>query len=97
AAAAEPRKDLPDLSAASLETVRQMAAIGMGCTLLPAMAVGERREPGLALRPLGPGLSRRIGLVWRQTYPRGAGLRLLAELIRSRLPPSVHAVAAVEE
>ncbi|HTU54117.1 MAG TPA: LysR substrate-binding domain-containing protein [Acetobacteraceae bacterium] len=92
AAAAEPRKDLPDLSAASLETVRQMAAIGIGCTLLPAMAVGERREPGLALRPLGPGLSRRIGLAWRRTYPYKPALRLLARLIRARLPASVHPV-----
>jgi LysR family transcriptional regulator, hydrogen peroxide-inducible genes activator len=88
---------VPDLSGASLETVRQMAAIGIGCTLLPAMAVGERREPGLVLRPLADGLSRRIGLVWRRTYPHAVGLRLLAELIRGRLPPSVHPIGGGEE
>jgi len=86
------RKETPDFSAASLETVRQMAAIGIGCTLLPAMAVGERREPGLVVRPLAAGLSRRIGLVSRQSYPYAAGLALLAELIRARLPSSVHPI-----
>ena len=86
------REDVPDLSAASLETVRQMAAIGFGCTLLPAMAVGDRREPGLKVRPLADAPGRRIGLVWRRGYPGARGLHLLAELIVSHLPPSVRPV-----
>jgi LysR family transcriptional regulator, hydrogen peroxide-inducible genes activator len=91
-AAANGRGDVCDLSAASLETVRQMAAIGMGRTLLPAIAVGARREPGLVLRPLADGLGRWIGLVWRRRYPGTAGLRLLAPLVRRHLPPSVRPV-----
>ena len=82
-----------DFRATSLETLRQLVAAGLGCTLLPALAVScLAGESGLAVRPLAGGESRRIGLVWRSGHERGSELELLAELLRERLPEAVRAV-----
>jgi LysR family hydrogen peroxide-inducible transcriptional activator len=83
--------DRADFRATSLETLRQMVAAGMGCTLLPALAVGKPEEQPFAVCPLATSAARRIGLVWRRTYPRSDDLELLAALIRDHLPPAVHA------
>ncbi len=80
-----------DFRATSLETIRQMVAAGMGCTLLPAMAVGIPGERPIEVRPLAVEASRRIGLVWRASYPKGDELELLAEAIRGHLPEAVRA------
>ena len=42
-----------DFRATSLETIRQMVASGMGCTLLPALAVAQARESGVLRAALG--------------------------------------------
>jgi LysR family transcriptional regulator, hydrogen peroxide-inducible genes activator len=90
--AAPPAEDeRTDFRATSLETIRQMVAAGMGCTLLPAMALGSRKDQHLEVRPLAGEASRRIGVVWRKTYPKAANLELLADVIRRNLPPAVHA------
>lgn len=81
-----------DFRATSLETIRQMVATGMGCTLLPAMALDDRRDGEIAVRPLANSLGRRIGLVWRRSYPRTRDLQLLAETLRDHLPSSVRPV-----
>jgi LysR family hydrogen peroxide-inducible transcriptional activator len=91
-AAAPPEEEGTDFRASSLETIRQMVAAGMGCTLLPAMALGRGQDRHLAVRPLADKASRRIGLVWRKTYPKAADLELLAGAIRRNLPSAVHAV-----
>jgi LysR family hydrogen peroxide-inducible transcriptional activator len=80
-----------DFRATSLETIRQMVAAGMGCTLLPAMALGSGQDRHLEIRPLTGEASRRIGLVWRRTYPKPADLECLADIIRQALPPAVRA------
>ena len=80
-----------DFRATSLETLRQLVAAGLGSTLMPALAVAGAGDQGYAVRPLATGASRRIGLVWRRAYPKGADLELLATLIRDGLPPAVHA------
>lgn len=81
--------DRADFRATSLETLRQMVAAGMGSTLLPALSVAQGEEQAFAVRPLAAGASRRIGLVWRRTYPKGADLERLAALIRQGSPPAV--------
>ena len=81
-----------DFRATSLETILQLVATGLGCTLLPAMACSEARNLALTTRPLEPGMGRRIGLVWRRSYPRTRDLRLLADTLRQHLPPGVHRV-----
>ena len=85
-----------DFRASSLETLRQMVAAGVGCTLLPALAASTPSpgEPLVELRPFAPPVpGRTIGLVWRRSFPRGDTLRALGALIQGHLPPGVSAVA----
>ena len=81
-----------DFRATSLETIRQMVATGMGSTLLPAMACGDFRGGTVKARPIEGGVGRRIGLVWRRSYPRIQNLHLLARTLRQHLPVGVHPV-----
>ena len=81
-----------DFRATSLETILQMVATGLGSTLLPAMACNELRTRAVATRPMEAGVGRRIGLVWRRSYPRVRDLHLLAETLRRHLPRGVQAV-----
>jgi LysR family hydrogen peroxide-inducible transcriptional activator len=78
-----------DFRATSLETIRQMVATGLGSTLLPAMAVEEFRSRGVSVRRVDGGAGRRIGLVWRRSYPKLRDLNLLARTLREHLPQSV--------
>lgn len=81
-----------DFRATSLETIRQMVAAGMGATLFPALAVGPGAVAGIVVRPLARPASRRIGLVWRRSYPRAGDCRTLADTVRGALPDGVSAV-----
>jgi len=81
-----------DFRATSLETIIQMVATGLGSTLLPAMACGEARTRAVSTRPLAAGVGRRIGLVWRCSYPKPCEVHLLARTLCEHLPPGVHRV-----
>ena len=81
-----------DFRATSLETILQMVATGMGSTLLPAMACGEARARSVSTRKLADGVGRRIGLVWRRSYPRPRDIHLLARTLCDHLPASVRPV-----
>jgi LysR family hydrogen peroxide-inducible transcriptional activator len=86
------RKNLltPDvLRANSLETICAMVAAGLGCTLLPALAVPRlvTAGSGLEARPFKEtGADRQIGLLWRTAFPRGDALAALGKFIQERLP-----------
>jgi LysR family hydrogen peroxide-inducible transcriptional activator len=82
--------------ATSLETIRQMVAAGLGCTLLPALALTGRDDDAVALRPLARPANRRIGLIWRRSFPRPEELHLLAGIMRARLPPGVRALGGTD-
>ena len=86
--------DGDDFRATSLETLRHMVAAGLGCTLLPALALRERGGPkGLVTRPFrSPSPHRRIGLAWRRSFPGTAAVHALAAFIRAHLPSGVRAV-----
>ncbi len=81
-----------DYRATSLETLRQMVALGIGCTVLPALAVDYpnregAKDPSVAIRPLGAKRdSRTIALVWRAADPRGDAYRQLLPAMRRALP-----------
>ena len=81
-----------DFRATSLETILQMVATGMGSTLLPAMACGEARARSVSTRKLADGVGRRIGLVWRRSYPKPRDIHLLARTLCDHLPASVRPV-----
>jgi LysR family transcriptional regulator, hydrogen peroxide-inducible genes activator len=88
----QPRDNLspPEvLRANSLETVCAMVAAGLGCTLLPALAVPRLTGSGSGVeaRPFKtPGASRRIGLLWRLNFPRGDDLMTFGKFIQESLP-----------
>jgi LysR family hydrogen peroxide-inducible transcriptional activator len=74
-----------------------MVAAGFGCTLLPAMAVPRltARDERLAVRPVrAPRAQRRIGLLWRDSFPRSEDLEALGRLIQDQLPDSVTPIRA---
>jgi len=78
-----------DVRAASLATLVQLVAAGLGVTLLPAIAAAVEVPEGadLVVRPFSkPAPRRTIGLVWRTTSPRAAEYALLAETALERLP-----------
>jgi LysR family hydrogen peroxide-inducible transcriptional activator len=69
-----------------------MVAAGYGCTLLPALAVqtGPTQATALDTRPLDlPDAKRRIGLLFRRSFPRRQGLERLGEAIVGCLPEGV--------
>ncbi len=81
-----------EIRATSLETLRQMVAMDLGVTLIPALAAHEQSGQSLpiALRPLKPpGASRVIGLVWRKRSPVADTLQQLADTLLQILPQAV--------
>ena len=90
----QPVNQREELKATSIETLRQMVAAGVGCTLLPHLAAlpgaGSLHDNAVLIRPFAPPQpTRAIGLAWRRHFPRESTLRTLADLIRQSLPPSV--------
>jgi len=86
--------DREELKATSLETLRQMVAAGVGCTLLPALAalpgVGILQDGLVQIRPFAsPAPTRTIGIVWRHRYPREKTVKRLGEVILANLPSAV--------
>jgi len=91
---AQPSDQREELKATSIETLRQMVAAGVGCTLLPMLAslpgTGSVQNEMVQIRPFAaPEPTRTIGLVWRHHFPREATIRALGRLIRDHLPPEV--------
>ncbi len=84
------------LEGGSLATIRHMVASGVGITVMPAAAVDDITpdDPLLRAKPfLPPTPTRRIGMVWRATFPRHTAIDLLRQaLLDCQLPgtTSVH-------
>jgi LysR family hydrogen peroxide-inducible transcriptional activator len=84
-----------DFRATSLETICEMVAAGLGSTLLPAMAVPHlaANDQRLEVRPINaPMAHRRIGLLWRASFPRSDDLLVLGRFIQAQLPDTVEAL-----
>jgi LysR family hydrogen peroxide-inducible transcriptional activator len=81
-----------EFRATSLETLRQMVSMGLGVTLIPALAGMQSHDAGtrVVLRPLTyPGASRTIGLVWRRRSPFTPTMNNLAKFLKDSMPPGV--------
>lgn len=81
-----------EFRASSLETLRQMVAAGVGCTLLPVLAAAPSAssEALIAIRPfVEPAPFRTIGLVYRHGFPRLEMIHTLVDLVRQHVPASV--------
>lgn len=74
-----------DVTATSLHTLVEMAANGLGVTLIPDMALQAKLLKGseLVARPFAGGKpGRRIGLIWRKTSAREKEFRLLGQMVK---------------
>lgn len=75
-----------DFEGTSLDTLRQMVALGMGISFLPGLYVQTvlTSDSGVVAMPLsGRGLFRTIGMAWRRTSPRIPDFRLLGDLVQA--------------
>jgi LysR family transcriptional regulator, hydrogen peroxide-inducible genes activator len=84
-----------EIRATSLETLRQMVAMGLGVTLIPSLAgtgVGAGGKQVVMKAVARPGASRTIGLAWRRRSPLAYTLGRLAETLAAGLPEGVRAV-----
>ncbi|MBI2799448.1 MAG: LysR family transcriptional regulator [Gammaproteobacteria bacterium] len=86
-------RDREEVRATSLETLRQMVGMGLGLTLLPALAVdaGPRiSKKTVEIRPFkSPPPRRTIGLVWRKRAPFPETFERLAQTLKRTLPSQV--------
>jgi len=84
---------LPDYEGTSLDTLRQMTAMGAGLTFLPALYVhseigpkGKRQRAEVAARSITPKPpSRTVGMAWRRQAPNRRDYETLTQLIRDRM------------
>lgn len=84
-----------EIRATSLETLRQMVAMGLGVTLIPTLAGAGINATGeqVILKPVAkPGAARSVGLVWRRRSPMASSIVRLADTLRTQLPPGVLAI-----
>ncbi|WP_104666414.1 LysR substrate-binding domain-containing protein [Ensifer adhaerens] len=60
----------------SVEAIKGMVKAGLGCAVLPGMAVADKESQGeLVVGPLTPKLSRRLCVIVRQDKRLDIGLR----------------------
>jgi DNA-binding transcriptional LysR family regulator len=70
----------PVMELGSIEAIKELVAAGLGCSLLPRLAIRDGEGGDVAVRSLSPSLHREIGLVLRRDKVLDRGLR---ELVRS--------------
>jgi LysR family hydrogen peroxide-inducible transcriptional activator len=85
-----------EVRATSLETLRQMVGMGLGLTLMPALAVDAAPRVGkktVEFRPFkSPPPGRTIALVWRKRAPFPETFERLAQTLKDTLPSEVEPV-----
>lgn len=83
-----------EIRATSLETLRQMVGMGVGVTLLPALAATSlhpQMRKAVAIRPLkSPGASRTIALVWRKRSALNLTIEQIGQTLSAHLPAAVN-------
>lgn len=72
----------PVMELGSTEAMKEIVAAGLGCAVLPKLAVsGAGQRAALAVRSLTPRLSRDLAIVLRRDKPLSRGLRHLQEAL----------------
>jgi LysR family hydrogen peroxide-inducible transcriptional activator len=83
------------LEGSSLETIRHMVASGVGISVMPASAVDGigPRDPLLRVRHFAdPQPTRRVGMVWRSSFPRHRALDVVRKAIVDGEVPGTRAL-----
>ncbi|KAF1045157.1 MAG: HTH-type transcriptional activator CmpR [Herbaspirillum frisingense] len=70
----------PVMSLGSVEAIKEMVGAGLGCAILPGMAVQGKLKGGMRAQALSPRLHRRLAVVIRRDKRLHAGL---ADVVRS--------------
>ena len=66
----------PAMSLGSVEAIKEIVRVGLGCAILPSMALrNEQARQSLAIRSLSPQLSRQLAVVVRRDKRVDTGLR----------------------
>ena len=74
----------PLMSLGSVEAIKEMVRAGLGCAILPGMAVSAAAKPrDLIVRPLSPRFYRRLAVVVRRDKRVDLGLRKTLAALRS--------------
>lgn len=71
----------PAMELGSVEAIKEMVAAGLGCSILPKMALTTADRKRLQVRPLKPSLTRDLGIVLRQDKPLTRGIQVLIKTI----------------
>lgn len=86
------RGAMADLRASSLETLLQLVSVGLGTTLVPALAMRGSWTSGsgiVASQLEMKDASRRVSLVFRKSFPRKKALESFCKVILDNLPNTV--------
>jgi DNA-binding transcriptional LysR family regulator len=73
----------PVMDLGSVEAIKGMVAAGLGCSVVPGMAVAEH-APGLKVHRLSPRLQRTLALIIRRDKPVNRALRQVIEALQAR-------------
>ena len=89
------QRQLEEVRATSLETLRQMVGMGIGITLLPSLATqtGSKQENVKIVPFISHVPHRRIALVWRKRAPLPETFTRLGDALRDHLPGGVNGIA----
>jgi LysR family hydrogen peroxide-inducible transcriptional activator len=82
------------LEGSSLETIRHMVSSGVGVTVMPASSVDgiPAADPLLRVKPfVHPTPTRRVGLVWRSSFPRHKAIDVIRQALLDCHLPGTHA------
>jgi DNA-binding transcriptional LysR family regulator len=72
------------MSLGSVEAIKEMVRAGLGCAILPGMAVSAAAKPrDLIVRSLSPRLYRRLAVVVRRDKRLDLGLRKTLSALRA--------------
>ena len=75
------------MSLGSVEAIKEMVRVGLGCAILPSMAVrGRNAQRDLIVRSLSPKLYRRLAVVVRRDKRLDAGLRHTLSALKEIAP-----------
>jgi DNA-binding transcriptional LysR family regulator len=71
----------PVMELGSVEAIKKLVGAGMGCAVLPQLALAERSGEKLLSRPLSPRLHRKLALVLRRDKQLDRGLRAFVKTL----------------
>jgi DNA-binding transcriptional LysR family regulator len=71
----------PIMSLGSVEAIKAMVEAGLGCSVLPSMAVTGEKRHNLVIRSLSPRLHRRLAVVIRRDKRLVRGLKVTADAL----------------